>query len=709
MLHDHCNAARRGQRRTALGVVAALGLAALPALQVADSAEAATRKPVRSRAITATPPAATRLIASATPVVDSIGAIWSPDARFANGGTTWVATGAVARTLEDNLFLPERWGVKGYEVPVPARGSYKVTINAAEVSFTRAGQRVFSVDSEGVRVASNIDLLKSVGSRTAYTLTFLTTVNDGVLNLAFPASVNNAKVSSLSVQPVTATPLVARVVAGAASMVDSTGTTWSPDSRYADGGSAWVSTAAIAGTTQDEIFRPERWGVRGYHIPVPAKGIYRVTVNESELSFTRAGQRVFSVLAEGQSVLQTVDVAKDVGYNAAWTASFTTTVTDGSLTLALPATVNSAKLASMVVESVAAAEPVVRPVSATVTDLGAPPATPTPAPVTTTSSGPESIFGSRLTMNPTGPRGGGFGPNSVWRSDIRSAPLAANSPAMIANLTGQVSKYYGGNAAFNVWNYQGNVYTVAAEQVRVDLKWDNCQGKAYLPGGLFGEGGQFISVPMPSVAGGSSGNDSAISIYQPSSDKMWTFWKLNKQADGWHACWGGRIDGVSTSPGWFNGGFGTTATGLAGEGGMVNIKDVQAGSIDHALSLAILSPAHWSIVSWPAQRSDGSDLSPDAIPEGTRLRLKPGVDVDALKMHPIAKMVAKAAQTYGFIVTDKAGAVGVSAEGGGAVEGYTGSNPWPTLMNGTPSYAIMAGFPWSELEALPKDYGKPAS
>ena len=44
---------------------------------------------------------------------------------------------------------------------------------------------------------------------------------------------------------------------------------------------------------------------------------------------------------------------------------------------------------------------------------------------------------------------------------------------------------------------------------------------------------------------------------------------------------------------------------------------------------------------------------------GTRFRLDPSVNVDKLQLHPVAKMVARAAQTYGFIVTDQSGAVAV--------------------------------------------------
>ncbi|MDQ1540502.1 MAG: hypothetical protein QOH29_1228, partial [Actinomycetota bacterium] len=131
------------------------------------------------------------------------------------------------------------------------------------------------------------------------------------------------------------------------------------------------------------------------------------------------------------------------------------------------------------------------------------------------------------------------------------------------------------------------------------------------------------------------------------------------------------------------------------------------GSIDHALALAIVDAAPWRIVSWPAQRSDGSSGSSSPIAEGTRFRLDPSVDVDRLNLTPVAKMIAKAAQQYGFIVTDKAGAVSVIGESGAGVQAATGVNPWTAIIGKTPSYLVMRNFPWDKLEALPRNYGKP--
>lgn len=669
---------RRGRRRTAVlaaGAVTAAGLSAVvssgPALGATGSA------PV------------IRLIASPTPVVDATGAVWSPDAKFAVGGKAWVSTVPIAGTTDDALFQAERYGLKGYTIPLPVPGTYTVTLNAAEVYFTQPKQRVFSIAAEGVKVVSNLDLVLAAGAKTAYTTSFTTTVTDGVLDLGFLPFTDQAKVSSISVSSTVGDPLVARVTAGATTILDAGGAMWTPDAVFADDGKAWTGTTPISGTDDDALFQSERYAVRGYTFPVPAQGYYKVTLNASELYWRNAGQRVFDVSAEGTTVLPGVDLVKAVGPTTAYTATFTTLVTDGALNVKLTPVVDSAKVSSLSVAAVAGPEPTTTPAA--------------PAPLSVTA-----MFGTALTGDPTSPRGGPFGAGSVWRDDLRYAPVATNSAALVAKLDAQVKAYYGGVAAFNVWNYTTNIYTVDPLQGRVDLRWDDCQGKGHVPTGIYGTTGQFVSVPMPSDAVPASGTDAALSLYQPSSDTLWSFWKVRKLTDGWHACWGGRMEQASTNPGFFGGGFGTTATSLAVEGGLVNIKDVQAGSIDHALSLVVVDAASYDNFSWPAQRSDGADASADAIPEGTRFRLNPAVDVDSLALHPIAKMVAKAAQKHGFIVSDKGGAVSVQAEGGTGVQGVTGANPWDTLLGGKPSYSIMTNFPWSQLQAMPKDYGKPA-
>lgn len=306
-----------------------------------------------------------------------------------------------------------------------------------------------------------------------------------------------------------------------------------------------------------------------------------------------------------------------------------------------------------------------------------------------------------------------FGRTSEWRRDISSAPTAPNSGALVDNLARQVEDNWGGTAALNVWNYNVSAFVVPPDTQRADVKWDNCQSKSYVPGQLFDKtrGAHFADVPIPAEAVPAVGTDGELSVYDPKTDQLWEFWKANKQPDGWHACWGGRIDDVSKSPGYFKDGMGVTATGLAALGGSINIKEVRRGNIKHAMSLNVITAANWSEFSWPAQRSDGQAPhgTLNAIQEGQRFRLDPTLDVDSLGLHPVAATIARAAQKHGFIVNDKGGAVALVTESGAGTAARTGVNPWSELLRGAPAYSVLKRFPWRELEALPLHHGKPGS
>lgn len=298
-----------------------------------------------------------------------------------------------------------------------------------------------------------------------------------------------------------------------------------------------------------------------------------------------------------------------------------------------------------------------------------------------------------------------FSDQSVWRQSVRDAPLNDNSDRLVEHLAESVYSRYAGVAAFNVNQYNVAYFVVGGDTLRTDVAFDDCQDKGSTPSGLFDGDAHFADVPIPEGAVPAEGRDGALVVYAPDSDQLWEFWRASETQDGWQACWGGRIDNVSENPGYFDGPFGTTATGLSHAGGMISLADVRAGRIDHAVALLAAEPATFKTFSWPAQRSDGYSDDPDAVPEGLRLRLASDVDVQSLDLHPIAKMVALAAQEYGFVVVDKAGATGVYTESGAAPDG--GVDPWEDILDGTPSYLIMDDFPWDELEALPTDYGKP--
>lgn len=297
---------------------------------------------------------------------------------------------------------------------------------------------------------------------------------------------------------------------------------------------------------------------------------------------------------------------------------------------------------------------------------------------------------------------------SVWREDVFEASVSERSEELVDDLAQQVEDRYGGVAAFNVNRYGTSTWTAPWWVAREDVAFDDCQDRGDVPEGVYDGLEHFAEVPIPALAVPSPGSDGQLTVYSPSSDQLWEFWKARRDEDGWSACWGGRIDDASTSEGWFDGAAGASAAGLAVSAGAVTADEARSGDVAHALSLAIPDVAEAPQLSWPAQRTDGRDPDDEAIPMGQRFRLDPDVDVDSLDLHPVAEAVAVAAQRYGFIVTDSSGAVSVSADTGQeAVSGPDEVDPWREILDGTPSYAVLEDFPWDRLEALPRDWGQP--
>lgn len=151
-------------------------------------------------------------------------------------------------------------------------------------------------------------------------------------------------------------------------------------------------------------------------------------------------------------------------------------------------------------------------------------------------------------------------PKSFWHASVRNAPLARNSARTAALVAKKVRDHWGGTAAFNTHQYNTPIYTVGPRQRKVRVAFHDCQGKGYLPANLFSGLKQFVDVPVPVDAVPAKGTDAAMTIYDPGADKLWGFWQMRRSRDdGWRACWGGRIDRVSTSQGVFARPYGSTA------------------------------------------------------------------------------------------------------------------------------------------------------
>ena len=267
--------------------------------------------------------------------------------------------------------------ISAYDIPVE-NGEYQVTLKFAEIFFDGAGKRVFDATAEGQTVVDNLDLAGEAGKDAALDKTFNVTVTDGVLDLDFASEIENAKISAIEIIPADAaggnegsgnegggnegggnegggntgggTNLdTIRINAGGESFTDAEGNVWSADVHF-NGGRTFTKTNEIANTSDDSLYQSERFvgadGNLSYDIPVE-NGEYQVTLKFAEIFFDGAGKRVFDATAEGQTVVDNLDLAGEAGKDAALDKTFNVTVTDGVLDLDFASEIENAKISAI--------------------------------------------------------------------------------------------------------------------------------------------------------------------------------------------------------------------------------------------------------------------------------------------------------------------------------------------------------------------------
>jgi acid phosphatase len=272
------------------------------------------------------------------------GRVWQSDSGF-SAGSTAVSNATISGTTDSTLYDSERYGQNfTYTFNEPA-GSYLVTLKFAEIYWSSPGQRVFNVAINGQPVLSRFDILANVPRDTAIDKSFTTSVTSGTLSIAFSTVADNAKISAIEIVPMSAAPpalSTVRVNAGGGGYVGADGRVWQADSGFS-AGRTYVSSAAIAGTTDTALYDSERYGTMTYTFAV-ANGTYQVTLKFAELYWSLPGQRVFKVSINGQQVLTNFDILANVARNTAIDKSFTVSVTGGTLAITFTTVVDNAKI-----------------------------------------------------------------------------------------------------------------------------------------------------------------------------------------------------------------------------------------------------------------------------------------------------------------------------------------------------------------------------
>jgi len=313
-----------------------------------------------------------------------------------------------------------------------------------------------------------------------------------------------------------------------------------------------------------------------------------------------------------------------------------------------------------------------------------------------------------------------FAPTSYLnRALAANAPLDPASTVMVGELVSQVhaeERFQGSQPTVNTSHCSSPVYVVPADQPMVAV--------AVVPPRFDSLPQQFASVPIPPDAQpDTSCPDSDMVVYQPSTDREWEFWQAEQTDTGWQAAYGGEIGpelnadgttmrGVSQNPGYFQDPplgfgrrFGATATSIPLLAGLQTIAELQAGSIDHAVAFAMLSPA--ACFRFPAQRQDGDAAARSnllAPPEGAFLRLPASLNITALNLPPYVDMLARAVQRYGMVLRDRGGTTAFLAE----APQPGAEDPYPAIFGGQSPQHLLESFPWSSLQVLAVPAGHPS-
>ena len=116
----------------------------------------------------------------------AVAQIWAADKGF-SGGTVYAVNSPVAGAKNPALYQTLRWqsGTFRYQFAAP-NGVYTVNLKFAEIYFTRAGQRRFSVAINGQTALLNFDIIAAAGGPgVAIDRSFQTTATNGSIVIQF--------------------------------------------------------------------------------------------------------------------------------------------------------------------------------------------------------------------------------------------------------------------------------------------------------------------------------------------------------------------------------------------------------------------------------------------------------------------------------------------------------------------------------------------
>jgi Malectin domain len=253
--------------------------------------------------------------------------IFSADMNFTGGHadsiTNPIDVSGVQNPAPQAVYQTRRTGSNGvgftYIIPqLKAGGNYKVRLHFAEAAATGVGGRIFNVVLNGITVLSNFDVFAAAGAEfKAVIKEFMTAANgSGNVVIAYNyGSAGNPLANGIEVIPISSGlsinsggPTVGNFVA---------------DTDFAGGHpdtfTNSVDVSGVSNPAPQPVYQSKRTGNGGsqdftYTIPNLTVGHpYTVRLHFVESAWTSAGQRVFNVTANGQTLLRNFDIFATAG------------------------------------------------------------------------------------------------------------------------------------------------------------------------------------------------------------------------------------------------------------------------------------------------------------------------------------------------------------------------------------------------------------
>jgi hypothetical protein len=244
-----------------------------------------------------------------------------------------------------------------------------------------------------------------------------------------------------------------------------------------------------------------------------------------------------------------------------------------------------------------------------------------------------------------------FSRDSYWNDPLpKRAPVAARSRAMIRFLIRRNTPNYitlSGATSDGQWGTP--IYWGTSNDPVYDVH-TNCQ--AAVPP-------EFGTIRIPAGAQADPTSDSSMIVYNRETRKVFGMWHARYDASTatWTSCGGSvyylRSNGLAGDLRQSNNRHNVGHRGFPPAVWAIRQDEIQAGEIRHVLKMSVDETKCDHV--FPAVGDECGTRHRFAPPEGTRIRVRPGVDLAKLRLSPAALIVARALQRYGAVIADQSG------------------------------------------------------